>query len=188
MKYDVCHASKDFIRESGFLIDSLIYSETKAMKNSGNDPVFHIFCTMVLPLFKVGEEMTESLLFLSSYEPIIAIAENALDELSAARKGLTEAKKNNDFGCLDDEKEMFAEKSKKILERLFDDLASSDISERLCCDYIRYMICILEGAVRLCGCASEHEKNDDILILERSVETGCRNLIHQMKGLLSLVK
>ena len=188
MKYDVCHASKDFIRESGVLIDSLIYSETKAMEGFGNDSVFRIFCAMILPLFKTGAEITESLLFLSSYEPIIAIAENAQDELFAVRKALTEAKKNNNSTCSDDEKKMFAEKSEKILKRLFDDLASSDISERLCCDYIRYMICILEGAVRLCGCAAEYEKNGDIILLERSVEMKCRNLMHQMNGLLSLIK
>ncbi len=188
MKYDVCHASKDFIREAGVLIDSLIYSETKAMKNSKIGSVFDGFCTMVIPLMKTGEEMTESLLFLSSYEPLIAIAEKAQKELFYARKDLIIEKRNNNSICSDDERELYMEKAQNILKRLCDDLVSSDISERLCCDYLYYMICILEGAVRLCGCASEGEKCEDILNLERAVEMRCRELMNQMKGLLSLIK
>lgn len=184
MKYDLCHASKDFIRESGVLIDSLIYSETKALKDAENSSVFESFCSFALPLLKTGEEISESLLYLSSYEPLIEIAEMAICELCSARKGLTQGKKSDDFKCTQKDKYFFSENAEKIMKRLFDDLVSSDISERLCCDYIRYMICILEGTVRLCEAASVCEKNENIL----ATEAASRNLMHRMRGLLSLIK
>ena len=188
MKYDLCHASKDFLREAGILIDSLIYSETRAMENAEQSSLFHCFCAMMIPLMKTGEEMTESLLFLSSYEPLIAIAEFAEKELFSERKSLEEAKKNYNSLCSENEKEVFTQKAKNILERLGDDLVSFDISERLCCDYLRYMICILEGAVRLCESASENEKCDEILAFEKRGEMRYRELMNSMKSLLSLIK
>ena len=198
MKYDVCHASKDFIREARLAIDSLIYSETRAMETrpmetsiigcGAHVSAFQSFCTMMIPLLKTGEEMTEALLFLSSYEPLIAIAENAGKELFSARKSLEEAKKNYDPLLNEEERVRFLEKSRKIIERLWDDLVSSDISERLCCDYLNYMLCILEGGVRLCGCVSEYEKTEECFVFERSLEMRLRELMHSMKSLLSLIK
>ncbi len=188
MKYDLCHASKDFLREAGLLIDSLIYSETRAMEKAEHSSVFQCFCTMIIPLLKTGGEMTESLLFLSSYEPLISVAEKTQNELFSARQSLAEAKKNYNDKFHENENKIFTQKAENILKRLCDDLVSSDISERLCCDYLHYMICILEGAVRLCGCAFEHEECEEILILERWIEMRCRELMHSMKSLLSLIK
>ncbi len=188
MKYDLCHAAKDFIREAQLMIDSLIYSGTRALENQALCSVFEHFCAMMTPLLKTGEEMSKSLLYFSSYEPLIVIAEEAEAELFSARKSLEEAKKNYNAPCPQKENESFLKKSKNIFERLWDDLISSDISERLCCDYLRYMICILEGTVRLCGCASEYEERDEILALERDLESSGRELMHSMNSLLSLIK
>ncbi len=188
MKYDICHASKDFIREARLMIDSLVYSETKALKNEACDSVFSSFYSLMLPILKTGEEMTECFLFLSSYEPLIAIAEETESKLLSARHSFEEVKKHCGSSDTDNGADLFLKKSKNIIQRLLDDLISAEISERLCCDYLSYMICLLESMIRLCGCASEYEKCTEALSLEASFEMGCREPVHSMKGLLSLIK
>lgn len=189
MRYDPCHASKDFLREAGLLIDSLIYSETRAQENKGYPSAFSAFLAQLLPILKAGAEMSECFLFLSSYEPLIAIAEKTITELEGWESRFKKTKEQHDIhDANENEAELFVRSSKSIMERLLDDLASTEISERLCCDYLRYMICLLESMIRLCGCALVYEKCDDILLLIRNTEASCRALVHSMKSLLSLIK
>ena len=48
-----------------------------------------------------------------------------------------------------DEYNDYMSNADRIIGRLFDDLRCKEISERLNCDYLRHMICLIEGIIRM---------------------------------------
>ena len=84
--------------------------------------------------------------------------------------------------------EHYARTSKRVCERLTDDMRMTEISERLGCDYLRYMICLLEGAVRLSENALRYEMCDAAVEPVRAVSKNCRELLHDMKRLLAVTE
>lgn len=181
MKYDACHAAKDFVRTVWLSIDDLIYAESMVKEKEN---ILLSFYGSVLPILRLGAELSHIICGLSAYEPLLRLAKDSEKELRDLISEVHHAEKY----CADsentaDDADSFNAASQRIISRMIEDMRMTDISERLGCDYLKYMICLIEGAVRLAENTLNYESG---LVPARSVSQRCRELLRNMRRLLSL--
>ena len=190
MNCNQCHAAKDFVRTVQLSVDDLIYAESMVSAGTKDRAcIFERYMSEIMPVLRLGAFLSGNILNYSSYEPILKLAGGVENNLEESISELHRAKKQcGRFRSSAEDMEHSALTSKRVCERLTDDMRMTEISERLGCDYLRYMICLLEGAVRLSENALSYEMCDAAVEPVRAVSKNCRELLHDMKRLLAVTE
>ncbi|MBQ8207612.1 MAG: hypothetical protein IJZ89_02645 [Clostridia bacterium] len=185
MNCNQCHAAKDFVRTVQLSIDDLVYAASMVKEREN---IFRRFSLEAMPVLRLGAELSRQLMRYSSYEPLLRFARNAEKELEAQIRGLQHAEKYcSDSSASRDETENYMISSGRICGRMVEDMRMTDISERLGCDYLRYMICLIEGAVRLSENALSYELCSAAVVPIRSISRNGREMLHNMRKLLAII-
>lgn len=186
MFYKECHAAKDFQRKAQISIDDLVYAFSLA-RSKKCQGVFQIFSEEIIPILRMSLELTEFILEYSVYEPLKRLAESVEKEIKAEIEAINHAR-GYCSGQIDpgERLESYIFASDRICERMIEDMKMAEISERLGCDYLRYMICLTEGAIRLSEAALMNERCTAAIPVLRANSRKGREMLRSMGKLLAV--
>lgn len=184
MCYNQCHAAKDFQRKVQLSIDELVYAGSL---RKISESVFVTFSRDIKPILSLSLELSEFILKYSVYEPLIRLAQETKNEIRAQIDAINHAKDHcSNVISKKEQLESYISASCRIRERMIEDMKMTEISERLGCDYLKYMICLIEGAVRLTESALVDEECSAAIPVLRANSRKGRELLRAMGKLLAL--
>ncbi len=152
--YQKC-AAKDYLRAAGCITEDLRYAVTRC---ESTGCISTDFIEEAKWICKAASELSENLKLYSSSRSVLALASDiskfcthSYEELSRSRRycrgNASPAK----------EYSIYKEHSNAVKERLMSELGACDINERINCDYLTEICCIMEGLVRMAENALSHE-------------------------------
>ncbi len=178
--YQKC-AAKDYVRECLCYVDDLCFAFGCS---HGGDCISFELIDRMKPLFNLSESLSDGVLRLSDCKKTKSLAENIAAFSRMRRKELSSASKycknvtSPHDSCLS-----FRENTERICDRLKDDLKNAEISERLNCDYLTWIRCVMEGLVRMSENAMGFELCRAIYPCVRQIAVDARNAVSDIDRL-----
>lgn len=185
MNYNPCCASKDYLRAAYCIIEDLIYAEARVKTN---DCVSENFVALMVSQHRAAIALSENLLEYSAFEPIRDIARMIVtthnDRIKRMRMALRRCKGGN---SPKDEWEEYMAHTERICGRMTEEMRCADIGERINCDYIRHMIPLLEGGVRMAENALGYGICNALVPYARDIVESHKRMISALQKLICMI-
>lgn len=147
MNYNQQCAAKDFLREAYCIIDDLVYATSRAEKT---DNISINFICHAEAVCRAAISISESFSCYSESEDIKVMARNIKDMSGQWIRNMRGARRHcGRAPSPSSDCETYMLDAERISERLFEEMRCCHVSERINWDYLKIMICLAEGMIRL---------------------------------------
>lgn len=185
MNIDPCCAAKDFLRAYYRELEDMIYGMSR-IKDCNS--IACCFASKMLQHNRSAIAISENLLTGSFFEPPRFIAKHVIEDgrqnLANMRKILNSSSKYRDNK---DDLNSYNRSATLICERMFDEMRTAEMRERINCDYLRIMMPHSEGAVRLAENAIGYGIAQGLVPIAKSIIAEKKQLIAEIQRLLCMI-
>ncbi|MBE6538344.1 MAG: hypothetical protein E7671_02640 [Ruminococcaceae bacterium] len=181
MNFEPCSVAKDCLRTYYCVLDDMTYSLTRC-KGEG---VSELFVSHLTSLHRASCSLSENLLTYSSWEPIREIALLIEREKKQGIRNMRRALRSCPHRG--NSPREYTERFELIRERMIEDMRCREMSERINSDFIRQMLPLLEGEIRLAENALCFDLCPALVPYARSVIESNKGLITAMRKLICIL-
>ena len=185
MNFEPCSAAKDCLRTYYLVLDDMKYAISRARLTNSISENFTFHFT---PLQRAASILSENILSYSSFKPIRDIAELICAEKKRCVENMRVAKRS--CAARDStprELEEYMKRFSIISERLMEETYGAEISERINCDYVRQMIPLLEGEIRIAENALCFNICPSLVNFAREVVESNKTILYSLRKLICIL-